>query len=372
MATKFEWVTAGESHGKGLTAIVSGVPAGLPLEDKDLNVDLARRQLGYGRGGRMKIEKDAVEFLSGVRGGFTLGSPISMWVTNRDWENWEAVMSPDPTAQVDRRTLTRPRPGHADLVGGIKYDQSDLRNILERASARETTARVAVGALAKHFLAQFGVRIFSFVTEIGSVKADVDVNAIEDNSAFDDSPLRCPDKKTEDEMVAFINAAQRQGDTVGGVFTVVARNVPIGLGSHTSWDTKLDGRIAAAMMSIQAMKGVSIGLGFEAARTPGSEAHDEIFYDEADRRFYRETNRAGGLEGGITNGMPLVVNVAMKPLSTLARPLRSVDVNTKEAFTAQKERTDSCAVPAGGVVGEAMLAIVLMEAWREKFCGDSF
>lgn len=367
----FSWVTAGESHGKGLTAVVSGVPAGLPLEEKHVNRDLARRQLGYGRGGRMKIEKDAVEFMAGVRGGETLGSPVSMWVRNRDWENWENVMSPDPHAQTDKRTLTRPRPGHADLVGGIKYSQSDLRNVLERASARETAARVAVGGVARRLLAEFGVTIFSAVTQIGPVTTDVNVADLDGCDEFDVSPLRCPDPEAEADMIEFIKTCQKSGDTCGGVFTVVAKGLPVGLGSHTSWDRKLDGRVAAAMMSIQAMKGVGIGLGFEGAALPGSQAHDEIFYDEATREFYRETNRAGGLEGGVTNGMPLVVHVAMKPISTLARALRSVDVNTKEPFTAQKERTDSCAVPAGGVVGEAMLAIVLADAWLEKFGGDS-
>jgi len=367
----FSWMTAGESHGKGLTAVVTGVPAGLPLEAKDVDHDLARRQLGYGRGGRMKIEQDAAEFLSGVRAGLALGSPIAMWVRNRDWENWEKVMSPDPDALLDKRTLTRPRPGHADLPGGIKYHHTDLRNVLERASARETAARVAVGGVAKRLLDEFGVSVFSVVTQIGPVRADVDVNALTDNAAFDDSPLRCPDKDAEARMTECIDNAQQHGDTVGGVVTVVARGVPIGLGSHVSWDRKLDARVAAAMMSIQAIKGVSIGLGFDSATLPGSQAHDEIFYENDERSFYRETNRAGGLEGGVTNGMPIVAHIAMKPLSTLARPLRSVDFNTKEPFVAQKERTDSCAVPAAGVVGESMLAIVLADAWLEKFGGDS-
>jgi chorismate synthase len=367
----FSWVTAGESHGKGLTAVVSGVPAGLPLEERHVNRDMARRQLGYGRGGRMKIEKDGVEFLAGVRGGQTLGSPVSMWVRNRDWENWENVMSPDPDAQTDKRRLTRPRPGHADLVGGIKYNHTDLRNVLERASARETAARVAVGGVARRLLEEFGVEIFSAVTQIGPVRTDIEVADLDGSDAFDNSPLRCPDAEAEGKMIEFIKKCQKSGDTCGGVFTVVAKGLPVGLGSHTSWDRKLDGRIAAAMMSIQAMKGVGIGLGFDGAALPGSQAHDEIFYDEGERRFFRETNRAGGLEGGVTNGMPLVVHVAMKPLSTLARALQSVDVNTKEPFTAQKERTDSCAVPAGAVVGEAMLAIVLAGAWLEKFGGDS-
>jgi len=364
------WMTAGESHGKGLTALVEGIPAGLPLEASDINRDLARRQRGYGRGGRMKIERDAVEITAGVRGGRTLGSPIAMSIPNLDWPNWEGIMSPEPDALTERRTVTRPRPGHADLAGGIKYRQTDLRNILERASARETAARVAVGAVARRFLAEFGVSIFSAVTQIGPVRAKVDLDALTDASAFDESPMRCPDPEAEARMMAHIEQAQREGNTVGGVFTVVARGVPVGLGSHVAWDRRLDGRIAAAMMSIQAIKGVAFGLGFEVAATPGTEAHDEIFYDR-ERGFYRQTNRAGGLEGGITNGMPLVVHVAMKPLSTLGRALRSVDVRTKEPFEAQKERTDTCAVPAGGVVGEAMLAIVLAEAWLEKFGGDS-
>ena len=366
-----EWVTAGESHGKGLTAVVSGVPAGLPLEARHVNVDMARRQKGYGRGGRMKIESDAVEFLSGVRAGVTLGSPISMWIQNRDWKNWSQVMSPEPDAATDRRTLTRPRPGHADLVGGVKYNHQDLRNVLERASARETAARSAVGGIAKRLLSEFGVEIFSAVLQIGPVKADADVSALENNRDFDDSPLRCPDKEAEQEMMEYINNRQRQGDTCGGVAAVVARGVPIGLGSHTAWDRKLDGRIAQAMMSIQAIKGVSIGEGMRVAGVPGSEAHDEIFYNNEARAFYRKTNRAGGLEGGVTNGMPVVALIAMKPISTLARPLQSVDVQTKEPFIAQKERTDSCAVPAAGVVGEAMMAIVLAQAWLEKFGGDS-
>lgn len=364
------WMTAGESHGKGLTAIVQGIPAGLRLHASDINRDLVRRQQGYGRGGRMKIEKDAVEILSGVRGGVTLGSPISLSIPNLDWPNWESVMSPEPDALIDKRTLTRPRPGHADLAGGIKYRHHDLRNVLERASARETTARVAVGAVARRFLEEFGVRIFSAVTQIGPIRAHVDVDALTDNAAFDHSPLRCPDPEAEVRMMKHIDQAQQEGNTVGGVFTVIARGVPIGLGSHIAWNTRLDARIAAAMMSIQAIKGVSFGLGFEVATTPGTEAHDEIFYDPQ-RGFYRKTNRAGGLEGGITNGMPLVVHVAMKPLSTLAQALRSVDVQTKEPFDAQRERTDSCAVPAAGVIGEAMLAIILAEAWLEKFGGDS-
>lgn len=368
---RFEWVTAGESHGKGLTAVVSGVPAGLPLEAKHVNVDLARRQKGYGRGGRMKIESDAVEFLAGVRAGAALGSPISMWIQNRDWKNWSQIMSPEPDAVTDRRTLTRPRPGHADLVGGLKYNHQDLRNVLERASARETAARSAVGGIAKRLLDEFNIQIFSAVLQIGPVKADVDVNALESNAEFDDSPLRCPDKEAEQKMMEYINQRQRNGDTCGGVAAVVARGVPPGLGSHTAWNRKLDGRIAQAMMSIQAIKGVSIGEGMRVAGVPGSEAHDEIFYDDERRAFYRKTNRAGGLEGGVTNGMPVVALIAMKPISTLARPLQSVDIQTKEPFIAQKERTDSCAVPAAGVVGEAMMAIVLATAFLQKFGGDS-
>jgi chorismate synthase len=362
-------ITAGESHGPGLTCIVEGLPAGLALDRDAINRDMARRQLGHGRGGRMKIEKDAADITSGVRHGLTLGGPIALQVVNRDYANWEERMNPWPVeAAVPEVHL--PRPGHADLAGLWKYGFTDVRNVLERASARETAARVAGGAVAKQFLRAVGVEVVSHVTQIGGVRApEQDGLAFEDFAAVDESPVRCLDADAARAMVEEINVLRKRNESLGGVFELRAFGVVPGLGSHVSWEQRLDGRIGMALLSIQALKGVGLGDGFDLAGRPGSDAHDEIFYDD-DRGYYRETNRAGGLEGGMTTGEPLIVRCAMKPLPTLTKPLRSVDVATREPAQALRERTDSCVVPAAGVVGEAMLAIVLAGAYREKFGGD--
>lgn len=365
------WLTAGESHGPELVTIVEGIPAGLELRAEHIDDDLARRQKGYGRGGRMKIETDKVRFLSGVRGGFTLGSPIAMAILNRDHENWKGRMGAEPFDEPPE-PLVRPRPGHADLAGGLKYNRHDLRDILERASARETAARVAVGAVARRLLAEAGVEVFAHVVSIGSVQA---ASAPSEDSELRTraaaSELRCADPTVEKLMKQAILEASHAGDTLGGVFEVIATGLPPGLGSHVHWDRKLDGRLAQALMSIQAIKGVEIGVGFDAARRRGSEVHDAIAYDTAARAFPRESNGAGGLEGGITNGMPLVCRAAMKPIATLRKALGSVNVLTKEAEEAAFERSDICAVPAASVVGEAMVAITLAGALLEKFGGDS-
>lgn len=363
-------ITAGESHGPGLTCIVEGLPAGLELEQDAINADMARRQLGFGRGGRMKIERDRADVTAGVRHGRTMGGPVAMQIPNRDYGNWEERMNPWP---VEREIpeVHLPRPGHADLVGTWKYRTGDVRNILERASARETAARVAGGALAKAFLKAVGVEVRSHVTQITSVTAprrDTPLT-VSDFEQVDASPVRCLDDETSRAMVREITVLRKNNESLGGTFEVIAFGVVPGLGSHISWEERLDGRIAMAMMSIQAMKGVGIGDGFEVAGVPGSQAHDEIFFDEQ-RGYYRETNHAGGLEGGMTTGEPVVVKVAMKPIPTLTKPLRSVDIDTKEPAQALRERTDSCTVPAAGVVGEAMLAHVLADAYRRKFGGD--
>ena len=366
-------MTAGESHGPRLTALVEGVPAGLPLLAEDIDADLARRQRGYGRGGRMKIETDRVEIVGGVRGGETLGSPIALSITNRDHANWLDRMSPAPLPAEPER-LTRPRPGHADLAGGLKHDRHDLRDILERASARETASRTAVGAVCRKLLAAAGVDVFAHVVSIGPV----DVAGLEGvplaelRARSRASDLACADAAAEEHMKTAIRDTAHAGDTLGGVFEVVATGVVPGLGSHVQWDRKLDGRLAQALMSIQAIKGVEIGVGFGAARATGSQVHDAIEYDRAQRRFVRPTNRAGGLEGGITNGMPVVCRAAMKPIATLKKALRSVDVATKEAYEAAFERSDVCAVAAASVVGEAMVCVVLADALLEKFGGDSW
>ena len=363
------FTTAGESHGRGLVAVLEGMPAGLRIAAAVVDGELKRRMGGYGRGARMKIESDHIEWLAGVRAGETLGSPIAMLVWNRDWEHWQDVMAPEADAPgaERRRQVTRPRPGHADLVGVMKFDRTDARDILERASARETVARVACGAVCKTLLAQFGVEIGSHVAELGGVVAKLP-GALPTplNPAADGSPVRCLDPEAEREMVARIDAAKAAGDTLGGIVEVVARGVPVGLGSHVSWDTKLDGRLAQALMSIPAVKGVELGLGFEAARRKGSEVHDEILPGLA-----RGTNRAGGTEGGMTTGEPVTVRVAMKPISTLMQPLKTVDLKTGTAAQAQSERSDVTAVPALGVIAEAMVALVLAHAMREKFGGDA-
>src|SRR6201991_2037823 len=362
-------VTAGESHGPGLTTIVEVLPAGLVLSQEAIDRDLARRQLGHGRGGRMKIEKDAAQVTAGVRHGFTLGGPIALQVANRDFKNWEERMNPWPVeAAVPEVHL--PRPGHADLAGVQKFGFSDVRNVLERASARETAARVAGGALAKAFLRAVGVEIVSHVTQIGSVRApERDDLVLADFAAVDESPVRCLDPDAARAMVEEINVLRKRNESLGGIFELRAFGLVPGLGSHVSWEERLDGRIGMALLSIQACKGVGLGDGFDLAGRPGSEAHDEIFYSE-ERGYYRETTRGGALEGGMTPGEPLVARVAMKPIPTLTKPLRSVDIATKEPAQALRERTDSCVVPAAGVVGEAMLAIVLAGAYRDKFGGD--
>jgi chorismate synthase len=363
------FTTAGESHGPGLVAIVEGMPAGLVLDRESLDREMARRQLGHGRGGRMKIESDTVEVRSGVRHGRTLGSPIAVLVANRDYPNWEERMNPWPVdAEVEETHL--PRPGHADLAGLQKYGFSDVRNVLERASARETAARVAAGSLAKGFLTAVGVEIHSHVIQIASVTAPLqDHLAPDDFEGVDESPVRCLDPGTSQAMVEEIDRLRKENESLGGKFEVRAFGLVPGIGSHVSWSEKLDGRLAQAICSIQSVKGVSLGEAWEVAGKPGSEAHDEIFWSE-DRGWYRETNRAGGLEGGMTNGEPLVVQAAIKPISTMTQPLRSVDTETKEPAQAMRERTDSTVVPAAAVVAESMVALVVAAAYREKFGGD--
>ena len=370
----FRFTTSGESHGRALVAVVEGLPAGLAVEAELIDRELRRRQWGYGRGGRMKIERDRVEIMSGVRHGLTRGSPVALLIENKDWANWQDVMAAEPreVEEGKSRRVKRPRPGHADLAGGLKFGARDLRDILERASARETAARVACGALAKGLLAQFGVEVRSHVVQLGGVPdAPLDLTWAEIAAIPEDAPLRCGDAGAQARMVELIDEARRAGDTLGGVFEVVARGVVAGLGSHTSWEAKLDGRLAQSLMSIPAVKAVSIGAGVEAANRPGSEVHDEIGYDPDARAFTRPTNRAGGLEGGITNGEELRVRGFLKPISTLRRALRSVDIETKGEESAAFERSDVTAVPAAGVIGEAMVALTLAAAMREKFGGDS-
>lgn len=365
------YLNAGESHGKALLAVVEGVPAGLPLSAESINHDLARRQRGYGRGGRMRVEQDRVDFYCGVRKGFTIGNPIGLMVANKDWENWREVMAAEPGPIPTEKVVTRPRPGHADLVGAIKYGHRDVRNVLEKASARETAIRVAIGGIGKALLAQFGVRIVSYTTEIGGVAAKPVADPLEAYERAEASDVRCADSEAAAQMIERIRTAKHRGDSLGGVFEVVALNVPIGLGTYAQWDRRLSARLAMAAMSIQAMKGVEIGMGFESARRFGSEVHDDIFYDHTDKTFVRKTNNAGGLEGGITNGQPIVIRVAMKPIATLYSPKQSVDIQTKEPFEATVERSDICTVPAAGVVGEAVIAFELANAFVEKFGGDT-
>lgn len=372
------FTTAGESHGPGLVSVLEGMVAGLPLLADDVNAELARRQQGYGRGRRMQIEKDEIEFLSGVRAGQTMGSPIAMLIRNRDWVKWQDVMDPAPREgdpDPRRRAVTRVRPGHADLTGLLKYDRDDARDILERASARETTARVAAAAICRRFLTEFGVRIGSHVAHLGGIDAQrPDAMPADINGAADASQLRMLDPEAEAAIVARIDEAKAAGNTLGGICEIVADSLPAGLGSHISWDRKLDGRLAAAIMSIPAVKGVEIGLGFETARRMGSDVHDEIVPAPGNPRtgnVRRKTNRAGGTEGGMTTGEPLVVRVAMKPISTLMRPLGTVDVATGGEAKATAERSDVTAVPAMGVIAEGMVAFVIAQAWLEKFGGDS-
>ncbi len=363
--------TAGESHGPCLTAIVEGFPAGVTIDVAQINHDLARRQQGYGRGGRMKIEKDEALIRSGVRWGESLGSPITLFIENKDWRNWEKRMSPFAQDRDDRLVVTRPRPGHADLTGVLKYNQRDVRNILERASARETAARVAVGGLAKCLLSPFGVRVMGYVSEIGGITANhVGMTPEEIFARADVSPVRVADAVAEAPIIAKIDQCKQQGDTLGGVVEVVTTGLPPGLGSFAQWDRKLDGRLGQALLSLQAVKGVEVGLGFATARLPGSQVHDEIDFD-LQAGFLRRSNNSGGTEGGMSTGEPLRVRVAFKPLSTLMRPLRSVDINTKEAVEATIERSDVCAIPAAAVIAESVVAFVLAQAFLEKFGGDS-
>ncbi len=363
------YLTAGESHGKSLVTILEGMPSGLKVAPVKIDKELERRQAGYGRGKRMEIEKDRVQILSGMRGGKTLGSPISLLIPNKDWENWKSVMDPIKPSKGER--VTRPRPGHADLAGALKYDQKDIRNVLERASARETAARVAIGAITKILLSEFGISVISQVIQIGRVRAKIKnlkINEIEKKTAY--SLVSCPDEEASRLMIKEIDRASEKGDTLGGIFEIIATGLPIGLGSYVHPDRRLDGRLAQAMMSIPAAKGVEIGLGFKASELFGSEVQDEIFYEKK-KGFYRKTNNAGGLEGGVTNGEPLRIKVAMKPLSTLQRPLSSVDLITKKKVKATVERADVCVVPAAAVIGESAASLELANALIEKFGGDS-
>jgi chorismate synthase len=385
--TMLRYITAGESHGKALIGIIEGVPSELSLSEEDIDTDLKRRQVGYGRGGRMKIESDHAEILSGVRWGKTIGSPITILIENKDYKNWLEGMSPDAKAQGSIPPVTKPRPGHADLSGAIKYNHLDLRNILERSSARETATRVALGAVAKKFLSEFGIKIGSHVIQIGTISSQL--SALSSQTLQEDellkifkeaekSSVRCPDKVSSKNMVNLIDRAVKEGNSLGGVFEVFVTGGPVGIGSHTQWDKRLEGRLAQALMSIQAIKGVEVGLGFEMSRKFGSEVMDEIYYKQkAESRkqkvegFYRKTNNAGGIEGGITNGMPIILRAAMKPIPTLKKPLRSVDIITKEPVEAAYERSDICAVPAAAVIGEAMAALTIADSFLEKFGGDS-
>lgn len=370
MHMPFNYITAGESHGPGLTAVVEGVPAGLPLKVADINTQLARRQLGFGRGGRMKIESDKAIITAGVRQGMTLGSPVAVTITNRDWKNWRDVMSVAPRTGGGQKQVTVPRPGHADLVGIGKYGFDDIRNVLERASARETAARVAVGAIARKLLLQFDIQVYSHVVQIGKVRAKRgDTTKGEAFLGVDENPVRCLDRQAASAMKKEITAARKAGESLGGVFEIVVLGLPPGIGTYVSGPGRLGGRIGGALMSIPAIKGAEIGEGFRQAGKRGSMVHDEIFFND-DRGFFRRTNRAGGLEGGMTNGEPLVARACMKPIPTLTKPLRSVDASSGKAVPAHKERSDVCAAPAAAVVGEAMVAIELARAFLEKFGGD--
>ena len=366
------FLTAGESHGKALLVIVEGLPAGLSVKEDAINDQLARRQKGYGRGGRMKIEQDKAEILSGIRGGKTIGSPIAIKIDNKDWANWQKIMDVAQDDLGQAKVVHHPRPGHTDLPGGIKYDHHDLRNILERSSARETAARVAAGSLARLLLEEVGVSLVGHVINLGGVRTGSDRPSVSEIARLSEtSELRCIDKMVEAQMIARIDDAKKSGDSLGGVFEVVVEGLPVGLGSHVQWDRKLDGQLAQSVMSIQAIKGVEIGMGFASADHAGSEVHDEIFFDKKRKKFYRKRNNAGGLEGGITNGEPLVIRAVMKPLSTLYRPLQSVNIITKEPYEATVERTDITAVPAAAMIAENCVAFTLAQALLEKFGGDS-
>ncbi len=386
------FLTAGESHGKALSGILEGIPSGFLISSDDIDKDLKRRQGGYGRGGRMKIEQDRALLLSGVRFGKTIGSPITILIENKDWQNWQDIMScelPPPNPPLTKGgtrggAVTKPRPGHADLAGAIKYDTHDIRDILERSSARETAMRVALGAVAKKFLADFNVMVGSYVIQIGNVQVESSKLKVQSSEKelleffkeAEKSSMRCPDKNASGKMVKLVDKASKEGNSLGGIFEVFVTGLPVGLGSHIQWDRRLEGRLSQALMSIQAIKGVEVGMGFEISNRFGSEVMDEIFYKSSkfqvpSSKFYRKTNYAGGIEGGMTNGMPVILRAAMKPIPTLRKPLRSVDINAKKPFKAAYERSDVCAVPAAGVVGEAMAALIIADAFLEKFGGDS-
>lgn len=369
---RLRYLTSGESHGQALVVIVDGMPAGVPISSKAINHQLFRRQQGYGRGGRMAIEKDEVKILAGLRFGATLGSPVCLQIINRDWFTWSEEMAVLEKPPRLKREVTRPRPGHADLAGGLKYDHHDLRNVLERASARETTARVACGALARQFLSECGIELIGYVISIGGIEVGFKRPPFKQLVDLSEaSPVRTIDSRFAKEMMAKIDLAKKKGDSLGGVFEVMVTGVPVGLGSCVQWDRKLDGQLAQAVMSIQAVKGVEIGLGFEGARRFGSEVHDSIYYEARKKQFFRKSNGAGGLEGGMTNGAPLVIRGALKPISTLYTPLDSVDIKTKKPFKASIERSDTCAVPAAAVIAENVVAITLADAMLDKFGGDS-
>jgi chorismate synthase len=364
------YLTAGESHGPSLTAIVEGLPSNLPIDIEFINNQLWRRQQGYGRGGRMKIESDQVEITSGVRFGKTLGTPVALHVHNKDWRNWSEKMAITGVAPDSVVEITKPRPGHADLAGALKYNQEDIRNVLERASARNTATMVAVGSVARQLLCHFGIEVYGHVVELGPIKVErIEGTIPEIAERAEKSEVRVADPEAERQIIDAITKAKAEGDTLGGIFEIIVTGVPIGLGSYSMPDRKLDGRLAQAVMSIQAIKGVEIGIGFEAARIPGSQVHDEIGYRQGE--YYRRTNQAGGLEAGVSNGQPIIVRAAMKPIPTLYKPLESVDMRTKEPYRATIERSDVCAVPAASVVGEAMVAWVIAQAFLEKFGGDS-
>ncbi|MCX8030814.1 MAG: chorismate synthase [Thermodesulfovibrionales bacterium] len=373
---KIRFLTSGESHGKALIGVLEGIPSGLKITKEDINHELKRRQLGYGRGGRMKIENDKAEIISGVRWGKTLGSPIAILIKNKDWENWKEGMSIESDQEGSIEPVTRPRPGHADLAGALKYNQKDLRNILERSSARETAVRVALGAVAKKFLFHFGIIIGSYVTQIGHIRLDIAKHkyaAFDYQKLFqlaDESPVRCPDIETSQLMIKLIDETKQEGDTLGGVFEVIAIGVPAGLGSHIHWDRRIDALLSFAIMGIQAIKGVEIGEGFRMAEKKGSNVMDEIYFDEVEKLFYRKTNNAGGIEGGITNGMPIQIRAIMKPIPTLRKPLNSIDIITKQSFKATYERSDVCAVASASVIAEAVTALTLLDAFLDKFGGD--
>ncbi|MCM3532063.1 chorismate synthase [Cytobacillus oceanisediminis] len=371
------YLTSGESHGPQLTTIIEGLPAGMPLIDSDINEELARRQKGYGRGRRMQIEKDTVQITAGIRHGYTLGSPVALVVENNDWKHWTKIMGQDPLSPEDegevKRKISRPRPGHADLNGALKYGHRDMRNVLERSSARETTVRVAAGAAAKKLLSELGIEVAAHVIEIGGVVSSKrDYSSLKElKEITEESPVRCLDQNAGQKMMDAIDSAKENGDSIGGVVEVIVEGVPPGVGSYVHYDRKLDSKLAGAMVSINAFKGVEFGIGFEAARKPGSEVHDEITWDP-EKGYYRKTNRLGGLEGGMTTGMPIVVRGVMKPIPTLYKPLQSVDIETKEPFSASIERSDSCAVPAAAVVAENVIAWELASAIVDQFYSDRF